>query len=596
MLKGAALTQYLVDIARQADLTAHGEKEVIYKNAYETLGISRSTLLRKLARVKVSSARKQREDAGRYELSREEALSISASLMESHRKNNKRLKSVGSVVQMLRANKIIRAERVDPDTGECKPLTDSAISRALRGYVLHPDQLLRPAPAKELQSLYPNHVWQIDASLCVLYYLNASSACSSGLQVMKHDEFYKNKPKNLKRIENNRVWSYQITDHYSGAIFVHYVLGAESAENISEAFIAAIQQREKLPFHGVPEILMMDMGSANTSGMFKNLLRRLRVKPLPHAPRNARATGQVEQARNIIERDFESNLKLQPVNSLEELNQAAYVWMRWYNAHKIHSRHGSSRFSKWLEIHPDQLRLAPSPEVCRALLTHEPEEREVTDKLVVRFNNQQYDVQDIPNIQVGEKLKVTYNPYKPGFACIVDTDADGVEVLHDIPAIERNGGGYRNDANVIGEEYTRHKHTVADLNRKEVERIAAGVPNTATDEETEAARKRIDKGQALPMGGRIDPYKHMREAEMPLYIPRQGRELQIETKVPTAQPRMLNHFEAARELVDMGVELSPERNLLIKNMYPQGVPETELESLKTSLEKRAFLRVVGGNM
>lgn len=594
MLKGAALTQYLVDVARQTDAAVHGEKEAIYQNACDALGISRATLLRKLSRVKISAPRKQREDAGRYELTREEAAEISAALMESHRKNRKRLLSIGAAMEMLRSNNIVRAERIDRDTGECFPLTDSAISRALRGYGLHPDQLLRPAPAKELQSLYPNHVWQIDASLCVLYYLNAGSACTSGLQVMRHDEFYKNKPKNLKRIENDRVWSYELTDHYSGAIFVHYVLGAESAENISEAFIAAIQQRDSQPFHGVPEILMMDMGSANTSGMFKNLLRRLSVKPLPHAPGNARATGQVEKARDIIERGFESTLKLNPVRSLEELNQAALLWVRWFNSQKIHSRHGSSRFSKWLEIHHTQLRIAPPPELCRALLTHEPETRKVTQTLTVNFNSCEYDVSSIPRIQVGETLKVTYNPYKQGFACIVDTDAKGNEVLHDIPAVERNSAGFRVDANIIGEEYTRHSHTVADLNRKEVERVAVGVPQTATDEETEAARKRITKGQALPMGGRVDPYKHMREAEIPMYIPRQGRELEITTTVATIQPRLLSHFEAARELLDMGAELNPERNALIKKLYPQGVPETELQSLKNSLEKRAVLRVVGG--
>ena len=594
MLKGAALTQQLVAIAQQAAAASHGEKETIYQVACEAMGISRATLMRKLGKVKVTQPRKQREDAGCYELTRDEAKLISATLMESHRKNSKRLLSIGSAMAMLRANGLVRAERIDRETGECLPLTDSAIIRALRGYNLHPDQLLRPAPAKELQSLYPNHAWQIDASLCVLYYINSTKACERGLQVMQYNEFYKNKPKNLKRIESDRVWSYEVTDHYSGAIFVHYVLGAESAENISESFIEAIQQRDSLPFYGVPEILMMDMGSANTSGMFKNLLRRLDVKPLPHAPKNARATGQVEKARDIIERDFESGLKLHPVSGIDELNQMARMWARWFNAHKIHSRHGVSRFSKWLEIRQEQLRIAPPPELCRKLLTHEPEERKVTVKLTVKLDNKEYDVSSIPRIQVGETLKVTYNPYKQDCACIVDVDSEGNEVLHDVPQIERNSGGFRVDANIIGEEYTRHSNTVADLNRKEVERIAVDVPENATDEETQAARKRITKGQALPFGGRIDPYKHMREAQAPVYIPRQGHELEVKTSIANIAARVLNHFETARELINLGVELNPERNALIKKLYPQGVPEDELQSLKDRLETFGQLRVVQG--
>lgn len=594
MLKGAVLTQQLVAIAQQVAAAPHGEKEAIYLAASETMGISRATLMRKLKHVKIAPPRKQRGDAGRYELNRKEALIISAALMESHRKNNKRLMSIGRVMEMLRSNNLVSAERIDRETGECQPLTDSAISRALRGYNLHPDQLLRPAPAKELQSLYPNHAWQIDASLCVLYYINTSKACECGLQVMRHDEFYKNKPKNLKRIESERVWSYEVTDHYSGAIFVHYVLGAESAENISASFIEAIQQRDNQPFYGVPEILMMDMGSANTSGMFKNLLRRLNVRPLPHAPKNARATGQVEKARDIIERSFESGLKLHPAHNLEELNQMAKVWMRWFNSSKKHSRHGCSRFSKWLEIRPEQLRIAPPPELCRALLTHEPELRKVSQNLTVNFNGREFDVSDIPSIQVGEKLKVTYNPYNLNCACIVDIDHDGNEVLRDIPQVERNDAGFRLDANIIGEEYTRHSNTVADISRKEVEHIATNMLDGASDEDIQAARKRIDKGQELPFGGRIDPYKHMREAKTPAYIPRQGTQLEVKTRIAATAPRVLNHFEAARELVDLGVELNPQRNALIKNLYPQGVPEDDLQSLKERLHTFGQLRVLQG--
>src|SRR5690606_22785418 len=151
---------------------------------------------------------KRRSDAGTSELIREEALTISAALMESARRNEKRLYSLGDAVEALRASGMIRAEALDKSTGELRPLSLSAIGRALRSYKLHPDQLLAPAPVTELASLHPNHVWQVDASLCVLYYLKAgASAGATGLQVMEADQFYKNKPKNLARIAAERVWS-----------------------------------------------------------------------------------------------------------------------------------------------------------------------------------------------------------------------------------------------------------------------------------------------------------------------------------------------------------------------------------------------------
>lgn len=588
-----ALAHELVAIAQQVHSAGHGGKEAIYRDACARLGLSRATLLRKLAKVTLKNPRKQRTDAGQYQLSRDEAILVSAALMESHRKKDKQLKSVGEAVAMLRANGEVKAQRVDPDTGEIVPLSDSAITRALKGYVLHPKQLLKPPPAKELKSLYPNHVWQIDASLCVLYYLRTDNPRESGLQVMEYKDFYKNKPKNLARIESDRVWSYEVTDHYSGAIFVHYVLGAESAKNISESFIEAMQQRGGQPFYGVPEILMMDMGSANTSGVFSNLLRRLNVRALPHAAKNARATGQVENARNIIECSFESSLKFEAVGSLDELNAAARMWAIWYNTHKKHSRHGCSRFSKWLEITSEQLRIAPPPDVCQALLTHEPQLRRVSDFLTVEFNNAEYDVSAIPRVFVGEKLKVTYNPYKPDCACIVDTDAQGHEVLQDVPLVQRPDGNFREDGNVIGEDYSRHADTIADINRKEIERVITGA---ATQAEAEENRKQINKGRALPFDGRIDPFKHMREAPIPVFIPRQGEAVQPTVTVAgmNVQPRVLSHFEAIKELMALGVSPSQESNEMVRRMFPDGVPQDQLESLKARLSFGPMRVIAGG--
>jgi hypothetical protein len=192
---------------------------------------------------------------------------------------------------------------------------------------------------------------------------------------MRSSVFYKNKPANLKRIENDRVWRYVVTDHYSGAVWVHYVFGAESALNISESFIAAIQPSgdERRPVHGVPRIVMMDMGSANTSAVFLNLLKRLQVEPIAHAPENARATGQVEKAQDLVERSFESGLRFQPVASLDELNAQAAVWMTWFNGTQRHTRHGHTRYAMWATIRDEQLRLAPrSPPAADAQLRAGP--------------------------------------------------------------------------------------------------------------------------------------------------------------------------------------------------------------------------------
>ena len=583
------IVERLVQVRQAAQAAPRGGKTAVYAAACAELGMSVATLHRQLGKITVKPERKKRSDAGDVSLSRTEAIAISAALMVSHRKTNKRLMSIGQAVDVMRANGEVRAERTDPATGEVSALSDSAIARALRHYNLHPDQLNRPTPAVELKSLHPNHVWQIDASLCVLYYLNARTQAESGLQVMDRDKFYKNKPANLKRIEADRVWSYEVTCHYSSAIYVQYVMGAESGANLSECFISATQKREGDPFHGVPFILMMDMGSANTSGLFTNLARRLQVKTIAHAPGNARATGQVEKARDLIERGFESGLRLRPVRDLAELNAQAQRWARWFNATKVHSRHGKTRYDAWLTIAAEQLRVAPPVEVCQALLTEAPETRKVSDQLSVSYKGREFDVRNVPGVMVGEKLHITLNPWVLDAAMVVDTDADGNEVLHSVPLVVRNEAGFREDANVIGEDWARPADTQLEANRREVERFAM---DASTDAEAEAKRR----AKATPFGGRIDPGKVIDQAPERTFMPRRGTDLAPTTTTSsTALPaRVLSQFEAAADLRGKGLVMTREMVTSLRTWYPDGVPEAELDDLQARLTVRTGLRVVAG--
>ena len=569
----------------------HGDRGALVDSICAATGQSRATVYRQLGQLTVRPQRRRRSDSGKTSVTLPEAQLISSVLMESHRKNNKQLMRVAQVLDMLRHDGSVKCEAVDAATGEVKLLSASSVERALRMYRLHPEQLLRPAPAMELRSLHPNHVWQIDASLCVLYYLRAGMTRGNGLQVLDADKFYKNKPKALERVAAERVWRYVVTDHYSGAIFVHYVLGAESGVNLAESFIAAIQQREGDVMYGVPMILMMDMGSANTSGMFKNLARRLQVRTIAHMPGNARVTGQVEKAQDIWECHFEAALKFQPVGSLEELNDNARLFGRFFNSEHVHTRTRRSRAAVWQEITAEQLRLAPMPDVCRAMLTHEPELRKVTAQMTVSFSGSEYDVSKVPHVAVGERLSVSLNAYaqEGDSVCIVDMQADGTELLHIAPRVVRDAAGFREDANVIGSEWRRHAGTEIEHNRRLVERIA-------TDSETDADAAAARKARVPAFGGRIDPLRQAREARLALPLPKRGAAvLEPSASVAAAAPeRMLSHFEAARELVAHGLVLDAGMHALIRQWHPDGVPESAIDALALRLSRRPTLQVVNG--
>ncbi|PHV02815.1 DDE-type integrase/transposase/recombinase [Iodobacter sp. BJB302] len=589
----AVLIERIVAVAQAARLAGHGGKGAIYQTACRELCLSPGTLARKLKEVSVTEPRKQRNDAGQSQLGRDEAMIISALLMESTRKNGKRLYSVADAVETLRANAMIRAECVDKASGEVRLLSTSSISRALRTYGLHPDQLLAPAPVTELASLHPNHVWQIDASLCVLYYLKPSiDLNANGLRVMDHAEFYKNKPKNVARIAADRVWSYEITEHCSGWIYVEYVMGAESGENLCSVLINAMQERGGADLlHGVPKILNLDPGSANTASMTKNLCRALGIQMVVHKAGSARATGQVENARNIIERKLEPGLKFQPVANLDELNALAKKWRAHFNATAVHSRHGKTRNQLWMTILASQLIKAPSVEVCRELAVAEPESRKVSPKLRVSFQGREFDVSSVPDVMVGEKLMITRNPWRSDAAQVVLVNEDGMEVFHIVPEVVKNEYGFADTAATFG-EFKSHAETPAQRAVKQIEQLVTGTDSQA---DAEVARK----AKALPFGGQLDPYKHIDDAELPTYLPRRGTEHELTAPVLEFPP--LSHIEAAKLLKaaveNAGGAWSGERFQWLVQRYPAGVPQEQIEAIAAELispaaDKKTPLRIV----
>lgn len=574
-----ALIEVLLDVHQRASSAGHGGKCAVYAQAAQQLGMSVSTLQRKLKEVVMKPDRKRRTDAGAVALSLDDAQIISAYLMEQYRANNKKLASVETAVTVLRADGRVRAEAVDAD-GVVRPLSVSAITRALRRYGLHPDQLRRPSPAQEQRSLHPNDVWMIDASISTLFYVP-----EGGVADMSPAEFYKNKPGNFEKIKRQRLTRYVVTDHCSGAIFVHYVAGGESIANLAEAFLRCVAQRPQQQMYGVPFHLVVDPGSGDT-GAFRNLLRRLLVTLIVNAVGNPRAKGQVENAHNIVETNFECGFKVARVPDIAWINEQAARWMRWYNSTRVHSRHHMTRYAKWMEITAEQLRVVDAA-LAREMLTHAPIPRKVNGHQRVDFDSREWDVSAVPNVMIGEWLNVTYNPFRRDAAFVVDRDADGRERLIEIFEVIEGEHGFSADASLIAREFKSPADTLADRNRKLVERIATGAD---TDEAAKAARKR----KQLPFGGEIDPYKHLDDVPDVVPLPRRSTALTPDAATASAAPAtVFTHFQAAQALLRDGVTLTAETHARIAEWYPAGVPEAELEALAQRLSTRARLRVVG---
>lgn len=578
----AILPSVLSHWANRVETAKFGETEKEIQAGCEQTGLSRATFLRQIKPYRPASGRKVRSDKGKHQLESADLAMISAAWVHMRRKNGKTMATLERVLDILRANNKIRAEFVDEKTGEVRPYSATSVERALRNANMHPDQLLRPTPVVQLQSKHPNHVWQIDPSLCVLYYLKETGK-GNGLCIMEQEQFYKNKPANVAKVEPQRVWRYVITDHASGVIYVEYVYGGETAENVSQCFINAIQPKahKSEPFYGVPKILMFDRGTANTSQMFTHLLNQLDVKIEVPKAHNARAKGQVEKGNDIVERQFESGLRFMNVSGLDELNRLAHQWMRHFNATEIHSRHKRTRYQMWQFIRPEQLVVPPSREICQELMITALTERVVSDKLEISFESRRYDVRDVPDVRVGEKITVGKNPYRPECVqvqCFEQVfNAEGKAEMKPywvvLEPVAINEYGFRVDAAMIGEEYKAHKKTEFETNKEKAEQLAYGVDN-------EEDLKRAKKANKPLFNGEINPYKHIEETDLNWFIPKKGQEHELTTNARRVEQKPMTAVEFAKNGKQRwGVNWTGECYGWVNGRYPQGVPVDEAERL-----------------
>jgi hypothetical protein len=569
-----AYIQQLVRIADEVATAGHGEKESIYQRAVAELGKSRATLLKHLNQVAVSKPRKRRSDAGAVTLSQHEAEILSAYLMEGYRRNNRKITSLKEAVNVLRENGLITAATVDTDTGELVPLSESAISRALKTYVLHPDQLRQATPHTRLQSLHPNHVWEVDASVCVIYYLPDGGAELVELDQAVH---YKNKPQNLKAIEQFRVIRYVLADHTSGLIRYRYYPHAESGEHTVRFLAWAMSPKAgNDPFQGAPFIVMVDPG-ATAGGLVRRFCARMGIELIVNKSRNARAKGSVEKGNHLVETSFEQALrylKPRPAN-FEQINSLADRYQKSWNFTQVHSRTKQTRLACWLTITPEQLRVTPCAEVLLSLATDEPIKRQVKGDLSVSFKNRLWSVEDVPGVTVKGDVYVHWHPFLADTAMAVVWGEDGREQHIALPEIKLNHYGFAETAARIGQEHKARPDTVADTNRKRVQQIAAG---TATLADTE--KKRANK-HYIPFDGLVDPLIASQQ-ELPAFMPKRGTALDV--AAPTVELLRMNTVQMAKWLQGrLGSDYQPGMLADLQKRFPDGATEPELEQVLADL-------------
>lgn len=583
-----ARSALLIAVHQRLAEARHGEKEAIIAEACATLQCSVATLYRLLKAAGYPAKRRQRSDLGKSRMPLDELKLVSAVLLHSRRENRKQLTSVQDALDILEASGQLSVR-----------LSAGRVLQLLRENHLHPAQLERPTPAIGMRSLHPNHVWQIDASTCVLYYVR-----SGHLAVMDADQFYRNKPENFAKAAPDLCTRYAVTDHTSGAFKARYYVGGESAANLIDFFIWSMSLQANGPMHGVPSLVMLDPGSANKGNLFRNLCSRLGVEIIINKVGNARAKGSVERTHDLIERHFEGRFRFFSVEelTLDRINEMCQEWTAAFCSDRQHTRHGESRYAAWSRISSEQLRASPPEAQLRELVTHEPATRTVSNTMTISYArkgtpSRTYDVSGVPGVCVGGRVIVQLNPFR---SPAIDVRAEGRryatspwQTLH---PIEKDANGFRLDAPIIGAQIQQAAHTPTDVRRNEITRLAYTRPGARppTIEEANNARKR----HVRAFDGLIDGMADVRERKPPTHAAIRSRLHGAATELSGALGRM-TVAEACRRIKHaMGTHYEPRTYGRLLQRFPQGLTpaevEREIEALQPRDEDTPVARSVGG--
>ena len=571
---------YWADLARRLGTAPHRERGALVQGAAALKGLSVATVYKRLAEYGGwSSGRKLRADAGRSGLDEETLTTVAAIYREGVRENRKQVMTIDLACSI--------AEQ----SGVAVPVSNQQVARLMRQRRMDRASQEQPGAFQQMRSPHPNYLHQVDPSLCLIFYMKGKQ------YLIRESEYYKNKLEKVAKIKL-KVWRYVITDHASSLIWVRYFEAkGESQALLFESLVWAWSVVPGRTGHGAPHYLLMDPGSANTGRGIGGFLDALDVEPIVHLPEQAHVKGQVESSQNIIERHFESRLRFEPVDDIDELNARALEWAEAYNSNSLPRidsrlrRPGADpqvRTGLWLRIRSEELREIPPRAVCAATLEGRREERKVGARGRISFRHPgagrslEYSLEYCDGPHRGDVVEVSPLLVRVDgtqFAARVRwRGLDGAEQVWRLAPIEAlDAFGVPLSAPVWATEYKG-------LHKRDAERSAEAMARVAYPEETAAerdpmeGRRKARRKQVVPFGGNLNAVSHLAEIQTPTYLPRSGTEIGVD--IPEERREAV---PLVRALVSLsrawGRPVTDAEHDWISSRFAAGVPAAELDRL-----------------
>ncbi|MFN3495485.1 MAG: transposase, partial [Hydrogenophaga sp.] len=353
----------------------------------------------------------------------------------------------------------------------------------------------------------------------------------------------------------------------------------------------------------------------------QKLLDALGVKHETHAAGHAWAKGGVEQANNLVETQFESRLRIEPVDSVEELNAAALRWSRDWNANLL--KHIDARLVRasgeplvrddlWNLIlrTPGALVALPSREVCQWFMSGRETERQVKN-LQISFAHPEigrsatYDLRAwAEHIHNRQKVSVTPLLMREGVLRVEVSRVGSDPLIFEVePVREFDAFGGRADAQVIGEGYLRSVESASETAARRLAVVAYGDGTTLDGAEAQREKSARPFAQANDNKG-LTAHSDLGTEEAPQRLLPAAADTATDAvrlagrALREVQAEPLSHVEAAKRLRALvGSNWTAEHFAWMAQRHPDGVQEQALEAIASEINSgrpMQALRAVGG--
>ena len=527
-------------MARELRESKPSERKAVLARYQVLYGYCNKRLYEIAANFGFRSGRNPRADKGKGNLSDDQIKFVAAVIHKTGRENKGPIMPVENAMEFAIDNGILGRDEVSVGT----------MQRILRERQMDKKRLKAPTPHTEMRSLHPNHVHLVDVSTCIQYYLD-----DNGMKIMREDEFYANKFENFKKVKTP-LQRYILTDHFSGFMFVKYYMSAgETAENLFDFIVSSWEAKEErnFPFQGVPFAMLMDGGCrAKARAMGDGFWDGLGIEIIPGTPGNSRRQGAVEVSHDIWEKWFETRLRIDPANEIEDLNRKARGFCIWFNATRPHTRTKMSRLSGWMMIKGEQLRELPERSVLQDLMNKPEVERTVTNHRI-SFEGKEFNLKHA-GIPHGTKVKVIKNiwKWKDGIITVSYNNT-----LYEAKAIEKlpaELGGFSVNAAIIGQEYKSQPETATQKAVKRLNELATG-------------SSQPDK-KAMPFAG-LNAFEGFAEKVGNMSaLPKRGMPIELARPSGLSQIPIIELFKRLR---DAGITITPDLNRELRAEFGEAI-------------------------